>query len=72
MKIKKYGKNQRQLKKLLTNGAKIFKDSVDWTEIFKNLIGFEYIFRTNRKGLEIVDPLGDIFILESKETFEIV
>ena len=72
MKIKKFGKNKRQLKKLLENGAKIFKDNSDWTQVFKAVVGYDFTFRLHSKGLEIVDCLGDTFILESEEKFEIV
>lgn len=72
MKIKRYGKNTRQLKKLLASGARIFKDNNDWTQVFKTVVGYDFTFRLHNKGLEIVDCLGDTFILVSEETFEIV
>lgn len=72
MKIKRFGKNKRQLVKLIENGARIFKDNGDWTEVFKAVIGYDFTFRLHKKGLEIVDCIGDTFILESEETFEIV
>lgn len=72
MKIKRFGKNKRQLKKLIESGARIFKDNIDWTQVFKAVVGYDFTFRLHSKGLEIVDCLGDTFILESEEKFEIV
>lgn len=72
MKIKKYGKNTRQLKKLIESGARIFKGDNDWTQVFKAVVGYDFTFKLHSKGLEIVDCLGDVFVLESEEKFEIV
>lgn len=67
MKFKRYGKNKRQLDTLLKNGAKVFKDDNDWTEVFKSLTRFEFRIDKHKKGLEITDLLGDTFIIETSE-----
>ena len=73
MKLKKYGKNQRALKKLLADEeTKVFKNGNDSTSVFKSLIGYDYIFRMNEKVLEIVDCLGDIWEMRTSQNIEIV
>lgn len=73
MKLKKYGKNQRALKKLLADEeTKVFKNGNDLTIVFKSLIGYDYIFRMNEKILEIVDCLGDTWELRTTQNIEIV
>lgn len=73
MKLKKYGKNQRALKKLLADEeTKVFKNGNDSTSVFKSLIGYDYIFRMNEKVLEIVDCLGDTWEMRTSQNIEIV
>lgn len=73
MKLKKYGKNQRALKKLLADEeTKVFKNGNDSTSVFKSLIGYDYIFKMNEKVLEIVDCLGDTWEMRTSQNIEIV
>lgn len=73
MKIKRYGKNQRALKKLLADEeTRVFKNGNDLTIAFKNLIGYDYMFRLNKKVLEIVDCLGDTWEMKTSQEIEIV
>ena len=72
MKLKKYGKNQRGLKKILASPeTKVFKNGCDWTEIFKNLIGYDFMFSISKNGLDITDCSGETFNLVTNEKFEI-
>ncbi len=72
VKLKKYGKNQRALKKLLADEeTKVFKNGNDLTIVFKSLIGYDYMFRMNGKVLEIVDCLGDTWELKTTVGMEI-
>lgn len=73
MKLKRYGKNQRALKKLLADEeTRVYKDGNDSTIVFKNLIGYDYMFRLNKKVLEIVDCLGDTWEMRTSQNIEIV
>lgn len=73
IKIRKYGKNQRALKKLLTDEeTRVFKNGNDSTSVFKSLIGYDYIFRMNKKVLEIVDCLGDTWEMKTSQEIEII
>lgn len=80
MKIRGFGKNKRELKKLIKDGAKIYnygglqKNKLcDFTESFMNvLLGYDYIFKKHKKGLEITDCSGESFILETDQEIEII
>lgn len=73
IKLKRYGKNQRALKKLLADTeTKIFKNGNDWTRVFKSLIGYDFNFYLTQKGLEITDITGDTFILKTNLELEVI
>ncbi len=73
MKLKRYGKNQRALKKLLADEeTRVFKNGNDLTIVFKSLIGYDFIFRLNKKVLEIVDCLGDTWEMKTSQEIEII
>lgn len=73
IKIRKYGKNQRALKKLLADEeTRVFKNGNDLTIVFKNLIGYDYIFRMNKKVFEIVDCFGDTWEMKTSQEIEII
>lgn len=45
----------------------------DFTESFVNvLLGYDYIFKKHKKGLEITDCSGESFILETDQEIEII
>ncbi len=78
MQIRGYGKNKRELKKLIKAGSKIYWGNQenklnDFTESFMNvLLGYDYIFKKHKKGLEIIDCSGESFILETDQEIEII
>lgn len=72
VKLKRYGKNLRGLKKLLTiPETRVFKNGYDWTEVFKNLLGYEYNFCLTKKGLEITDITGETLLLTTTVDLEV-
>ena len=56
MKIKRYGKNQRALKKLLADEeTEVLRNGVDFKSLLQTLIGFEFKFEKIKDGLKLTD-----------------
>lgn len=73
IKIRKYGKNQRALKKLLTDEeTEVLRNGVDFKSLLQTLIGFEYKFEKIKDGLKLTDLVGDTWIIKTSQEIEIV
>lgn len=72
IKIKKYGKNVRALKKLLSiESTKVTLNGIDHKKIFQGLIGYDYIIKPRENGFEAY-ACGDTFIIETTQILEFI
>ena len=73
MKIKRYGKNQRALKKLLADEeTEVLRNGVDFKSLLQTLIGFEFKFEKIKDGLKLTDLVGDTWTIKTSQEIDIV
>lgn len=70
MKIKQFGKNQRVFKKLVADTeTEIILRGHEAKNIFENLIGFDFITKIIKDGLEVTGPDGESFFIKTNISF---
>ena len=73
IKLKKYGKNLRGLKKIMgLEGTKVYLGEHEAKKLFESLIGYEFIFKTCKCGFEATGSDGDSFRIETNQIIEII
>lgn len=74
LKIKRFGKNKIAFKKLVADeNTKFCYEGREAREIFKRLIGYEFMTKLNKDGsLEITGADGESFIVNTTYEIEII
>lgn len=73
MKLKKFGKNKRELKKILSHeSTKVTQGGKDVKQIIEKLLGYDYQFKMINGILQLTDVLGDKWEITTDLEVEVV
>lgn len=75
LKLKQFGKNKREFKKLVDDVSTniTLENGVNFKEIFKKLIGYDFVTKKLKDGkLEITDSIGEKFYITTDLEVEVI
>lgn len=73
IKLKTYGKNKREMKKILSHeSTRVTQDGKDMKWLLESLLGYEFLFKKIGNQLELTDRMGDSWIVTTELEFEVV
>lgn len=73
IKLKTYGKNKREMKKILAHeSTKVYQEGKEMKWLLQELLNYEYLFKKIGNQLELIDRMGESWIIKTELEFEVV